>query len=182
MVKRKVYLKRKVYHRRSRTHVGTSDVAKCGEVYPQINFSVIPRRAWVRLNGLRTSVGRFRSFLYKWVWPLLQLVSVAKKYKPSTTLSSNVQSIDLLMDRMAWRFWTMRQSNGCSTPATRSRAIKQWLEELAQKKKCWRGKPVCSALVCLCALTKIISQIWRPLFTWGYGGLFLQLGLQNRHY
>ena len=54
MVKRKVYLKRKVYHRRSRTHVGTSDVAKCGEVYPQINFSVIPRRAWVRLNGLRT--------------------------------------------------------------------------------------------------------------------------------
>jgi len=24
-----------------RTHVGTSDVAKCGEVYPQLNFSVI---------------------------------------------------------------------------------------------------------------------------------------------
>jgi len=24
-----------------RTHVGTSDVAKCGEVYPHLNFSVI---------------------------------------------------------------------------------------------------------------------------------------------
>jgi len=26
----------------------------------------LPRRAWVRLNRLRTSVGRFRSCLYKW--------------------------------------------------------------------------------------------------------------------
>jgi len=50
-------------------------------------------------------------------------------------LSSNVQSIDLLMDYTAWRFWTMRQSNGCSTPAPRSSAAKQWLEQLAQKKK-----------------------------------------------
>ena len=29
----------------------------------------------------------------------------------------------------------MRQPNGCSTPAPRSNAAKQWLEELAQKKK-----------------------------------------------
>jgi len=29
----------------------------------------------------------------------------------------------------------MRQSNGCSTPAPRSSAAKQWLEELAQKMK-----------------------------------------------
>ena len=27
----------------------------------------LPRRAWVRLNSLRTGVGRFRSCLYKWV-------------------------------------------------------------------------------------------------------------------
>jgi len=29
----------------------------------------------------------------------------------------------------------MRQSNGCSTPAPRSSAVKQWIEQLAQKKK-----------------------------------------------
>ena len=56
------------------------------------------------------------------VCPPLRPVSVAQKNKPSTMLSSNVQSIDLLMDCMAWRFWTIRQSNGCSTPAPRSSA------------------------------------------------------------
>ena len=66
------------------------------------------------------------------VWPPLRPVSVAQKNKPSTMLSSNVQSIDLPIDCMAWRFWTMRQSNGCSTPAPRFSATKQWLE-LAQK-------------------------------------------------
>jgi len=50
----------------------------------------------------------------------LRLVSVAQKNKPLTMLSSNVQSIDLLMDCTAWRCWTMRQSNGCSTPVPRS--------------------------------------------------------------
>ena len=50
-------------------------------------------------------------------------------------LSSNVQSIDLPIDYMAWRFWTMRQTNGCSTPALRSSAAKQWFEQLAPKKK-----------------------------------------------
>jgi len=29
----------------------------------------------------------------------------------------------------------MRQTNDCSTPAQRSSAAKQWLEELAQKKE-----------------------------------------------
>ena len=48
-------------------------------------------------------------------------------------MSANVQSIDLLMDCTAWRFWTMRQSNGCSTPAPTSSATKQMFEELAQK-------------------------------------------------
>jgi len=61
-------------------------------------------------------------------------VSMAQKNKPWTMLSFDVQSIDLLMDCMAWRFWTMIQSNGCSTSALRSSAAKQWSEELAQKK------------------------------------------------
>ena len=68
------------------------------------------------------------------VWPPLRPVSVAQKNKPSTMLSSNVQSIDLTMDYMTWRFWTMRQPNGCSTPAPKSSAVKQqWIKEkLAQ--------------------------------------------------
>ena len=40
------------------------------------------------------------------VWPPLRPVSVAQKNKPSAMLSSNVQSICLLMDYMAWRFRT----------------------------------------------------------------------------
>ena len=57
-----------------------------------------------------------------WVWPLLRLVSVAKRNRLLTMLFSNVQSIDLPMERMSWRFWMSRQSNGCSTPAPRSNA------------------------------------------------------------
>jgi len=68
------------------------------------------------------------------VWPPLRPVSVAQKNKPSTMLSSNFQSIDFLMDRMAWRFWAMRQSNGCSISAPRSSVAKQCFEQLAQKK------------------------------------------------
>ena len=58
------------------------------------------------------------------IWLLQRLVSVAQ-IRPLTMLYSTVQSIDLLMDCMAWRFWTMRQLNGCSTPASRSSAAKQ---------------------------------------------------------
>jgi len=59
------------------------------------------------------------------VWLPLRPVSVAQKNKPSTMLSSNVQSIYLPMDCTAWQFWTMRQSNGCSTPAPRS-SVAKW--------------------------------------------------------
>jgi len=65
----------------------------------------------IRLNSLRTGVGRFCSCLHKWVCSLLRLVSVAQKNKPSTMLSSNVQSIYLPMDCTTLRFWTIRQSN-----------------------------------------------------------------------
>ena len=66
------------------------------------------------------------------VWPHLRPVSAVQKNKPSTLLYSNVQSIDLLTDCTAWWFWMMRQLNGCSTPAPRSSAAKQWLKDLAQ--------------------------------------------------
>jgi len=69
------------------------------------------------------------------VWPPLQPVSVAQKNKPSTMLSSNVQPIDLSMDCTAWRFRTIRQPNGCSTPGTKSSAAKQWIKELVQNEK-----------------------------------------------
>ena len=69
------------------------------------------------------------------VWPLLWLVSVAQKNKPSTMLSSNVQYIDLPMVCTTWQFWTMRQLNGCSIPAPRSSAACSGYEELSQKKK-----------------------------------------------
>ena len=80
--------------------------------------------AWVRLNRLRIGVGDSAPAWKNEVWPLLRPVSVAQNNKPSasTMLSSNVQSIDLPVDCTAWRFWMMRQSNGCSTPARRSSA------------------------------------------------------------
>ena len=77
------------------------------------------------------------------VWPPLRSESV--KNKPSTMLSSNVQSIDLHMDCMVWRCWTMWQSNGCSTPVPRSSAAKQWFEQLAEKKKEHTGTFILSA-------------------------------------
>jgi len=68
------------------------------------------------------------------LWAHLRPMSVSQN-KPSTMLFSNVQSIDLLMNCTAWRCWTMRLSNGCSTSAPRSSAAKQWSKELAQWKK-----------------------------------------------
>ena len=61
------------------------------------------------------------------VWLPLRFVSVAKNNKPSTMSSSNFQSIELLMDCTTWRFWMMRQLNGCPTPTPRSCVAKQWI-------------------------------------------------------
>ena len=70
------------------------------------------------------------------VWPPLRSVSVARN-KPSTMSSSTVQSID--PPRTTWPDgsgrWD-RQPNGCSTPALKSSAAKQWInEEVAQTKE-----------------------------------------------
>jgi len=50
----------------------------------------LPRTAWVRLNHLRTGVGRLRSNLHKLDMAASGLVSVAKMIKPLIMLSSNV--------------------------------------------------------------------------------------------
>ena len=71
----------------------------------------LPRTAWVRLNPLRP----------------LRLVSVAQKNRPLTYCPSLSHESNSFMERMAWRFWTTRQSNGCSTPAPRYSAAEQWI-------------------------------------------------------
>jgi len=95
----------------------------------------LARKAWVRLNRLRTGVGHFRSCLYKWGTASFAACEWAQKNKQPTVWSFNVQSIDLPIDCMTWRFWTMRQSNCCSAPSPRSSAAKQWFEQLAQAKE-----------------------------------------------
>jgi len=91
--------------------------------------------AWVRLNCLTPVPVVSTPTCTDGVWPPLHPVSVAQKNKPLTMLSSNVQSIDLLMDCSAWLFWKMRQSNGCSTPAPRSGVAKQFTAMTRSKEK-----------------------------------------------
>ena len=57
----------------------------------------LPRRAWVWLNCLHSGVGRVHTRLYIWGMAT-SAACVVQKHKPLTMLSSNVQSIDLLMD------------------------------------------------------------------------------------
>ena len=58
---------------------------------------------------------------------LLTQMGYGPSEQPPTMSSSNVQSIDLTINCTAWRFGIMRQLNGCSTPAPRSSAAKQWI-------------------------------------------------------
>jgi len=78
----------------------------------------LPRTTSVRLNHLCTSVGRFCSCLHKWD----MAPSAACEY------GTEKQTVDLPMISTARRFWLMRQLNGCSTPAPRSSAAKQWID------------------------------------------------------
>jgi len=93
----------------------------------------LPRRAWVWLHRLRTSVGLFTPACTNGVWPpLLPVWRRRTNRQPCCPPMSN-QSTPT--DCMAWRFWTMKQSNGCSTPSPRFSAAKQWFKQLAQKTK-----------------------------------------------
>ena len=77
----------------------------------------LPRRAWVRLNCLRIGVVRFYSCLYKWRMAL----------SPACECGAEEQTVEHVVLQCpihwhphvgyctAWHFWTMRQSNGCST-------------------------------------------------------------------
>jgi len=53
----------------------------------------LPRTAWVWLNRLRTSVGRFSSAYENGVWLSLRPVSVEQKTNRQIMLFSNVQPI-----------------------------------------------------------------------------------------
>jgi len=80
----------------------------------------LPRKAWVRPNHLRTGVGRFCSCLCKWG----MASSAACECGTEQTVSHVVLHCPIhrpLADYTAWRFWTMRQPNDCSTPAPISR-------------------------------------------------------------
>ena len=80
----------------------------------------LPRRAWVRLNCVRIVVGRFRSCLFK----RGMASSAACECGAEQTVDHVVLHFRIHRpptDYTAWRFWTMRQPNGCSTPAPISR-------------------------------------------------------------
>jgi len=92
------------------------------------------RTTWVRLNRLRPGVERFHCCLYRWD------MASSRTWE----CDAEEQTVDHLVLQCPihrpphglhlWRFWTMRQSNGCLTLAARSSAAYQWFEELDQKK------------------------------------------------
>ena len=80
----------------------------------------LPRWDWVRLNRLRTGVGRFRSCLYKWG----MTSSAACECGADHTVDHVVLHCPIHRpptDYTVSRFWTIRQPNGRSTPAPISR-------------------------------------------------------------
>ena len=58
----------------------------------------LPRRAWVRLNRLRTGVGRFRSWLYKWGMASFAACECGAEDQIVDHVVLKVQSIDLPTD------------------------------------------------------------------------------------
>jgi len=58
----------------------------------------LPRRAWVRLKRLHTSVRCFRSCLYKWGMASSAACECGAEEQTVGHVVHNVQSIDLLMD------------------------------------------------------------------------------------
>jgi len=92
-------------------------------------------RAWVRVNRLRTSVGRFRSCLYK--WGMASSVACECGAEEQTVDHGVLQCLLIYRPPHGPHGLTVlddETTNGCSTPAPRSSAAKQWFEKLAQKK------------------------------------------------
>jgi len=73
----------------------------------------LPRAAWVRLNRLRTGVGRFRSCLHKWgMAPSAACECDAKKNKTANhVLQCPIHRPP--MDCTDWRFRMMKHLIGC---------------------------------------------------------------------
>jgi len=96
----------------------------------------LPRRAWVRLNRLRTGVGPFGSYLYKWGMASSaacecgageQTVDHVVLQYPIHRPLHGLHRLTVLSDETP---------NGCSTHAPKPSAAKQWIkEELAQTKE-----------------------------------------------
>ena len=78
---------------------------------------------------------RFHSCLYKWGMTSSAVCECGAEEQTVDHVVHNVQSIDLLMVCTAWRCWTMRQLNGCSIPAPRSSAAKQWFMKNRLKRR-----------------------------------------------
>jgi len=86
------------------------------------------RTAWVRLNHLRTGIGRFHSCSYKWV---MAPSAISKCGAEEQTFDHVVLHCPIHRPSHGSHSLTVldnRQSNACSTPAPRFSAAKQWLE------------------------------------------------------
>jgi len=90
----------------------------------------LPRTAWVRLQRLLSGVEHFRSCLHTWYMALSSACECGAEEQTLNMFSSTVQSINHSVDCMSWRLWMTRQSNGCSTPAPKPSAAKQWISRV----------------------------------------------------
>jgi len=74
-----------------------------------------------------TGAGHFRSCLCRWVMSSSAACECDAEEQTVDHVVLQFPILDRFMDCTAWRFWMIRQSNGCSTAAPISSAAKQWL-------------------------------------------------------